>query len=41
LKILYGNHGKALVVTYVHSQEEDIGPGTFEFDSDRGLGLAL
>ena len=29
LRLLYENHGDALVVTYVHRQEESIGPDTF------------
>jgi plasmid stabilization system protein ParE len=30
LRLLYENHGEALVVTCVHRQEEAIGPDTFE-----------
>lgn len=30
LRLLYENHGNALVVTYVHRHEEAIGPDTFD-----------
>lgn len=33
LRLLYENHGNALVVTYVHRQEEAIGPDTFDEQS--------
>lgn len=33
LRLLYENHGDALVVTYVHRQEEAIGPDTFDEQS--------
>jgi plasmid stabilization system protein ParE len=33
LRLLYENHGDALVVTYVHRQEEAIGPDTFSGSS--------
>ncbi len=30
LRLLYENHGDVLVVTYVHRQEESLGPDTFD-----------
>lgn len=30
LRLLYENHGDTLVVTYVHRQEETLGPDTFD-----------
>jgi plasmid stabilization system protein ParE len=33
LRLLYENHGDALVVTYVHRQEEAIGPDSFDEQS--------
>ncbi|WP_316415899.1 type II toxin-antitoxin system RelE/ParE family toxin [Mesoterricola silvestris] len=34
LRILYEDHGTSLAITYVHRQEEAIGPGTFPFDPE-------
>ncbi len=34
LRILYEDHGDSIAVTYVHRQEEAIGPDTFNFDSE-------
>ncbi len=34
LRLLYENHGNALVVIYVHRQEEAIGPDTFAEDGE-------
>ena len=34
LRILYEHHGDKLVVTYVHRQEEAIGPDSFELDAE-------
>jgi len=33
LRLLYESHGEALVVIYVHRQEDAIGPDTFEAGS--------
>ena len=34
LRILYERHGDRLVVTYVHRQEEAIGPDSLELDGE-------
>jgi len=34
LRILYEDHGDKLVVTYVHRQEEAIGPDSFNLDAE-------
>lgn len=34
LRILYEDHGESLAITYVHRQEEAIGPDTFDLDTN-------